>query len=394
MDTLKVGVLGLRRGRMHLRNFMSLDNVQVIGAADLFEKWREPARQQLEPEGGKVVETYEELLNMEPDAVIIASNGRCQVEHACMAMEAGCHVMSEVPGAFYEEEFIRLRDTVERTGMTYMLAENCCWWDFFRYWRRWVTEDRFGPISLAEGEYVHYLPATLQDTTGNRLRPSEIEGEASENMRPIWRADQPPIQYLTHDLGPLLEVLDDRVVAVTCKSGPWRSTEAPLRSDGQYALFETAKGSLIRILVTLNTRRPGEHRYRLFGTEGGAEYFSYEGYSRYFDRTHKERDGWYKVDVGLADRGSDTSGGHGGADIQVARSFANTILEGKESPIDVYRAIEYSLPGILANRSAQHGGQTISIPDMRREPFEGTTIWDHIPLPKNEPEPVRYKEEK
>jgi len=33
-------------------------------------------------------------------------------------------------------------------------------------------------------------------------------------VRPVWRADQPPIQYLTHDLGPLLEVLDDRVVSV------------------------------------------------------------------------------------------------------------------------------------------------------------------------------------
>ena len=60
MDILKVGILGLRRGRMHLHNFMSLDNVRVIGAADLFERWREPAREKLEPEGGTVVETYEE----------------------------------------------------------------------------------------------------------------------------------------------------------------------------------------------------------------------------------------------------------------------------------------------------------------------------------------------
>ncbi|MFO7946621.1 MAG: Gfo/Idh/MocA family oxidoreductase [Armatimonadota bacterium] len=390
METLKVGILGLRRGSVHLRNFLSLDNVQVIGGADLLEKWRQPAREALDPQGGKVVETYEELLAMEPDAIVVASNGRCQAEHACMAMEAGCHVLSEVPGAFHEEEFIRLRDCVERTGMTYMLAENCCWWDFFRYWRRWVVENRFGPISLAEGEYVHYLARSLQDAEGNRYTPGKTEGVDSGTLQPIWRADQPPIQYLTHDLGPLLEILDDRAVSVTCKSGPWHSKEGPLRTDGQFALFETAKGTLIRILVSLSTWRPGEHRYRIFGPEGGAEYFSYEGYTRYFDRDYEEKDGWQRMGVGAGRAGTDMSGGHGGADLRVARGFAHTILEGRSSPIDIYRTIEYSLPGILANRSARLGGQTISIPDMRRRPFEGTDLWNHISLPEDAPEPVPY----
>ena len=56
-----------------------------------------------------------------------------------------------------------------------------------------------------------------------------------------------------------------------------------MRSDGQIALFHTQKGTLIKIMVTLNTIRPSEHRYRLFGTEGSAEMFSYENCTRYFD---------------------------------------------------------------------------------------------------------------
>ena len=67
------------------------------------------------------------------------------------AMEAGCHVMSEVPGAFTQEEIMHIVATADRTGKQYMLAENSCFLDFLRYWRKWILEDRFGSISIADG---------------------------------------------------------------------------------------------------------------------------------------------------------------------------------------------------------------------------------------------------
>src|SRR5436309_1194798 len=121
---------------------------------------------------------------------------------------------------------------------------------------------------------------TLPD--GTTITPTEARAQGHTDARPVWRADQPPIQYLTHDLGPLLEVLDDRVVSVSCRSAPWRSKDAPLRSDGQIALFQTARGALIKIMVTLNTSRPEEHRYRLFGVDGSCEWFGYERCARRF----------------------------------------------------------------------------------------------------------------
>ena len=390
MEKLKVGILGLRRGIAHLHNFLSIDQAEVIGACDRFEANRQRAEELLAPAGGQVVPEFEDLLEMEPDAVVIASNGKCQVEHACQAMEAGCHVLSEVPGADTEEELIRLRDTVERTGKTYMLGENSCFLDFLRYWRKWILEGRFGPISMAEGEYLHYLPESLYAPDGSRLSPTEAKAQGRTDCKPIWRADQPPIQYLTHDLGPLLEVLDDRVVSVTCRSAPWRCVDAPLRSDGQIALFHTAKGLLIRIMVTLNTRRPGEHRYRLFGTEGSAEFFDYEGFCRRFDRDREEPEGWERIDIGTAAL-DDLSDGHGGTDIKVARYFTEAILADKPAPIDVYRGIEFALPGIIANRSAEMGGAQLAVPDLRREPFATTTFWDTVGLPDTEPTGQPYQ---
>ncbi|MFC1806718.1 Gfo/Idh/MocA family protein [Planctomycetota bacterium] len=384
MDKVRVGILGLRRGGTHLRNFLRLDEVEVIGAADRFEQWHERAEEMVEAadaERPEIVQEYDDLLAMEPDAIVVATNGKLQVEHACQALEAGCHVLSEVPGAYTADEWVRLRDTVQRTGRTYMLGENSCFLDFLRYWRKWLLDGEFGPVSLAEGEYVHYLPQSLYTPDGTRLSPSEARDQGRTDARPIWRADQPPIEYLTHDLGPLLEVLDDRCVSVCCRSGPWRCKEAPLRSDGQFALFETAKGALIRILVTLNTKRPGDHRYRIFGVDGGVEWFSDEGYCRASRRDRPEKDGWERVDIGAAAAEDDPTAGHGGTDLKLARCFARTILDERPAPIDVYRAIEYSLPGIIAARSADLGGMPLAIPDLRPEPFAGTTFWDAVPLP-------------
>jgi len=135
--------------------------------------------------------------------------------------------MSEVPGAFTQEEILSVVAAVERTGKQYMLAENSAFWDFLRYWRKWIKEGRFGAISIAEAEYLHYLPGTLADAEGNQHSPTEVAAKEMKGMRPVWRADQPPIQYLTHDLGPLLNVLDDRAVSVTIpdvRRGPFEGT--------------------------------------------------------------------------------------------------------------------------------------------------------------------------
>ncbi len=390
LEKLKVGVVGLRRGLAHVKSALRLENVDLVAVADRREMFRTRAQGVIEEHGAStvVLSEYDELLAVKPDAIVVATNGKLQVEHSCIALDAGCHVLSEVPGMYTLDEAIRLRDTVERTGRTYMLAENMCYEHFLPYWRKWIVEDRFGPISLAEAEYIHYLPETLWTADGTRFKPTEAAGKSG--VSPIWRADQPPIQYLMHDLGPLLELMDDRVVSATCRSGPWWQREAPLRSDGQFALFETEKGSVIRILVTLNCRRPSEHRKRLFGTEGGLEHFSYEGFTRRFDRNRSEREGWEIVRIDRTPHGLDIASGHGGTDIKTVKAFVDAVLAGRAAPIDVYRAIDYSLPGILADESARRGGAPVPVPNLHRGPFPGTRFWESIPLPEDEPQGETY----
>jgi predicted dehydrogenase len=394
MEKLRIGILGMRRGRTHLHNFLLVEEAEVIGVADRLPDRQQIAEEMMREKGcqGKICTEYEELLALQPDAIVVASNGRAQCGHTLMALEAGCHVLSEVPGAFSLDEWLQIRAACERTGRQYMLAENLCFMDFIRYWRKWIESGKYGEMSLAEAEYLHYLPATMTNAQGEFFKPSEVREKGLTDTFPTWRADQPPIGYLTHDLGPLLEVLDDRVVNVSCMSGPWRNPETPLRADGQIALFHTAKGLLIQILVTLGTVRPSEHRFRLFGTGGSLEWSLYEAFCKRFDSTRAESDGWEVVDIGLAARGTDPTTGHGGTDINLARHFTRRLLSEGKVPIDIYRSIEYSLPGIIAGQSAEMGGVPLAIPDLRRQPFEHTDFWEVVGFPEDEPEGRPFKQ--
>jgi hypothetical protein len=73
-------------------------------------------------------------------------------------------------------------------------------------------------------------------------------------------------------------------------------------------------------------------------------------------------------------------------DLRMLNSFANALIQGKRPPIDVYRAIEYTLPGIIAAKSAELGGTPLSIPNLRRGPYTTTGFWDTVGLPEDEPE--------
>ena len=154
MEKVKIGVLGLRRGLSHLRNCLQTPEAEVTGAADRIEGMRDRAAEMLAGMDRKVplVSEFEQLLALKPDAIVLASNGRLQAAQAVQALEAGSHVLSEVPGAYTQGEILHIARTVEQTGKQYMLAENSSFLAFLRYWRRWVIEGRFGAVSMADGE--------------------------------------------------------------------------------------------------------------------------------------------------------------------------------------------------------------------------------------------------
>jgi hypothetical protein len=60
------------------------------------------------------------------------------------------------------------------------------------------------------------------------------------------------------------------------------------------------------------------------------------------------------------------SSGHGGSHTFLTNEFVNSIVEERPPSIGVYEAVNYTVPGIVAHKSALKGGEPMAIRTYRR----------------------------
>jgi predicted dehydrogenase len=349
---LKVGIAGLRRGRALLSVFANLTECEVVAVCDpktdvadeVSKRWNVPW----------VYGDFDSFIEADMDIVVVATPREFHVSQSIAALERGMHVLCEVPAVVTLDECEPLVKAVRNGPGKYMMAENCNFWAFIESWREMVTQGRIGKIIYAEAEYIHAIPQLMRTPDG----------------KPTWRAFLPPIHYCTHSLGPILSLADDRCVSVVgMNTGSNVDTEFGT-IDMEAGLFKTASGAVIKILTGFSLiREPAFHYYSVYGTRGVLE--RGRGQDRCF--------GYFK-DVpnlhGMVELPLTTShprlpawaasGGHGTAEYMMIKAFVDAIVEDKEPPIDVYRALDYTVPGLCAHISAEEGGRPVDIPDFRQ----------------------------
>lgn len=219
---------------------------------------------------------------------------------------------------------------------------------------RIVRQGRLGKITYAEAEYIHDI-AELRRT---------------EDGKPTWRAFLPPIHYCTHSLGPILSLVNDRcMTAVGMHTGSNVDTEFGT-IDMEVGLFRTEKGAVVNVLVGFSVvRRPGFHYYSVYGTRGCLEKKrDGEGTIAFFDDI-PHLHGMVEIPISTVHRNVPawaTSAGHGSAEYAMVTAFIRAIIEDWEPPVDVYKALDYTVPGICAHLSAEQGGKLVEIPDFRK----------------------------
>jgi len=57
--------------------------------------------------------------------------------------------------------------------------------------------------------------------------------------------------------------------------------------------------------------------------------------------------------------------GHGGGDYFQVRAFIDSILNGTPPPIDVFAALDMTVPGLVSEESIHRGGIPLPVPDFR-----------------------------
>jgi predicted dehydrogenase len=260
--------------------------------------------------------------------------------------------------AYTVEECALVVDAVKKSGKVYMMAENYCYFHYVQQWQKLVSAGTLGSIYYAEGEYVHEIINLLVDEkTGGWF----------------WRHERPPIWYCAHTLGPVLMLMNDRIVKACGLTSGFskmpKYKDHPGFLDFEIGLFKTEKGAVVKILRSQVAARPHMVWYSLYGTKGHLENArdpSDNGDGLYYSSVdmpgHDSAQRMRCATVDPSAPAEASRGGHGTSEYYLIRDFLDAVEKNTRPPIDVVRATDFTVPGIIAHQSAMRGGEWLDVP--------------------------------
>ena len=360
---IRFGVIGLRRGRSFVRV------CQVVGGAtvtSLYDIDGERVTRESAKIDAKPFTDLDDFLNSDIDAVVIASPVPFHVEHAVAALNAGKHVLSEVTACQSLDEAARLVEAAEKSNAFYMMAENYRYLDEVELLKRLHDDGRFGELYYGAGEYLHDCKDLWHDEDGSLT----------------WRGKGLLGVYCTHSLGPLLYITGDRVETVSALAVPGGKFDPRVDHATMHLMqMVTTSGVALRVRVDHTSPRPHNMAYYdLQGTTGAVELWRGAGdvnKAWFADEHEASRAGagaeWHLladqavqyIPDRLAAPPAAKEGGHGTSEYWLLGEFLAAIQGERPIPIDVYRALDYTLPGVLAIDSAAKKGMPLTVPDPR-----------------------------
>ncbi len=317
--------------------------------------------------------SLEELIKARDiDAVAVFTPAPDHVRHCVKALKAGKHVICAVPAAMTIDECEELLETVQKTGLTYMMAETSYFHQAMISARKWHEKGAFGEIFYTEAEYHHPGLEVLYVEDGQRT----------------WRYGLPPMNYPTHCTAFLVGLTGERLTEVTCIG--WGDDSQYVKDNvyknpfwNETAMFKTDKGHAMRVAVYWYGSMRGTERAQWYGTKmsffepdpnglgpiivrrGGQKEKDTAGFERDLPEFEQyDQPAWWETMLPEPMR---HGGGHDGAEPFLTHEFVEAIAKGRRPAIDVYEALAYTAPGIIAHRSALKGGKQMKVPQFDRK---------------------------
>lgn len=308
-----------------------------------------------------VYESLEQLIqDKNIDAVALFTGAPDHVRHCVAVLNSGKHVLSAVPAAISLDECQLLIDTVKKTGFTYMMAETSYYRQEAITARQWYKEGRFGDMILVETEYHH-------DMTHDGPALRFYNGERT------WRYGFPPMHYPTHSLAFVTGITGERLVQVSCIG--YKGKDDTLYSDNAYknpfsnstAFYKTDKGTAVRHSEFRHAAAGITERAQWYGSEmsffmptpnGTPATICYRGKEpQAYDNPQ-----YWMTDMLPSELRHDS--GHGGSHTFITHEFISALIEKRKPAVDVYQAIAYTAPGIVAHQSALKDGELLTVPNF------------------------------
>lgn len=364
---IRIGIVGGGFGAGF--NFHEHPNCTVEAVSDLLTYRRENLMKVYQCT--KSYESLELLLrDRKVEAVFIATPAPDHAKHVIASLKAGKHVLCAVPAAMTLEECNDIRAMVRRTGLTYMMAETSVYRQSTISVRKLYNEGKLGTIFSAASEYNH----------------PGLEKLFFKDDKPTWRHGLPPMLYPTHCTSFLISVTGERLKTVTCLG--W-GDDSPLLKNNPYnnpfwnqtAFFKTDKEHPFRVEVNWKGALKEAERAEWRGTKmsffdptvGTGNFTTV----RLADEVAKDDAGfmhtrniaevykvpeWYNTDM-LPEPLRHFSG-HGGSHTFITHEFIDALVNNREPRVNIYEALAYTAPGIVANQSSLKDGETMTIPNF------------------------------
>ncbi len=342
---IRVGIVGYGVCKFGAEfGFQNHPNVEIVAVSDLL-----PDRCAELAKVCRCQKTYPSLEDLVKDdrieAVFVATDAPNHARHCIEVLKHGKHVACAVPAVFGSlEDADRLLAAVKSSGKKYMMFETSCFHEEVHAMRRIFETGGLGKIVYSEGEYYHYMDEPI---------PSYKD----------WRVGLPPQWYPTHSNAYYVCVTGGSFTEVSCMGMPshiFHLQPANNRYKNPFgteiALFRTSEGGTSRMAVSWDTPGFSGEMGRIRGQKGtlGSFYGAYQGLEKKLPELKRPA-----LPPGVS------AGGHGGSHGYLMNDFVTAILLDRKPIVDVVLALNMTVAGIVAHKSALKGGELLKIPQYR-----------------------------
>lgn len=342
----------------------------------------------------EIIDTYEHALARE-DVNAIANFTQRHLHGGIVrcALLAGKHVYSAVPMACEVEECQQIVELVKQTGLTYMMGETCVYFPCSMYCREQYLKGALGRFVYGESQYYHdiaHFPQNFRDD--------------------LTSAGVPPFFYPTHSTAMILNAADSYVTRVV-GFGYRDQEDDRFYQPGvnqwdnvfsnEFALMQLHNGGVARVneCRRIAYKAPSSSVQAFYGTEGSyqfnnarhllygktpegvslqdvSDYVNPESMTAHRDdpdfmlrvANHEwQADSFAPVQASrrrrLPESYQGLGNGHMASHQFLIDDFCTAAYEGSLPTVHAWLAARYTIPGLMAHRSATNGNIPLDVPD-------------------------------
>ena len=407
METIRLGYIGIgERGTAAVHRIATIPGVEAAALCDLRPEAVDEAKSWL-TKHGKPGAMHEYKGSAEAwkgvcddpgvDIVYICTPAGLHAEMELYALNAGKHVLVEVPGAQTVEECWAIVEATEKSRRHCMMLENACYSEMSMLTWNICHLGLLGTLTHAEGAYIHDLCwRHLENSFRNKGRysPGDVVHRYGNG-------------YPTHPLGPICTYMDinrgdrmERIVslsslaaahqefaAATYGADEWQNKVKWQSGDMNTSIVKTANGRTIMLQYDLSTPRlynlinlvqgskgfirtfPRNAPQATFAKKPGGDAMGWgqKEYDLYEGAAFKELCRKYKHPLWRdTEKAANAVGGHGGCDFMMDIRWVWCLRNGLPLDMDVYDLASWSSVIPCSAESDRRGGEPVELPDFTR----------------------------